>query len=631
MNDEKSFLESSPPSTFEEHWQPPNTSLYPVSSGESMYHKSLSQYPPATSPYKQERGKPWSSLQITCPNDEYSPTGRDNQINELKRTELQSPHTTNQMYPRTNSFRSLSVTADQSVSDNTQYFTSYLSPDSDASRSTAPSTMQQHESFGYPQQKVEAFSPRAQVFQQEPLRSPANYQQPSPMHQQGSFGGAYQMSNGGFGGNSSSGSFASAPKTSIAYPISSGPPPGFGGTGLSRGAPYASSMSSPMPPMMMGMSSVGKPVRNMEPVDGYIYQVQFKRAHKNFILSPSAPRNIIPGDFVKVEADRGEDMGIVMSKQHVRDFQEVIPTAGYRGRGFSSGQGERKYLYRLATPEERASLVEKVRDEEHSLGTIRQKSLERALPMVILDAEYQFDRHKLTFFFEADRRIDFRELVSELFSQYKTRIWMQQVDTSVLHLHDAGTDLALATGFLPHRDEAEYMRQAQRLMRGGGGGGGGDYQHSQQLGQQGQYTSQQYQREPSPRPSAGGGGQQAMFSDHSGRGSGAGYLPHTDRYGGGGSLSFDGLMPSSTVYGTAQDRDDNLHTPFSFGMSSGSSGANTIVGGPLRGQSRDMDADLDLMAHTHHQQQHQLSQHQGRPSESMGSMLEEPWAFGRAQ
>ena len=48
--------------------------------------------------------------------------------------------------------------------------------------------------------------------------------------------------------------------------------------------------------------------------------------------------------------------------------------------------------------------------------------------MNILDSEYQFDRHKLTFFFEADGRIDFRELVRDLFSIYKTRIWMQQVD-----------------------------------------------------------------------------------------------------------------------------------------------------------------------------------------------------------
>lgn len=103
-------------------------------------------------------------------------------------------------------------------------------------------------------------------------------------------------------------------------------------------------------------------------------KVQFKRAHRNFILAPSAPRDIIPGDFVKVEADRGEDMGIVLAKCPVDSFEEVIPTAGYRGRGFSSGQGERKYLYRLATAEERSSLTEKVADEEHTLevhfGTI---------------------------------------------------------------------------------------------------------------------------------------------------------------------------------------------------------------------------------------------------------------------
>lgn len=73
--------------------------------------------------------------------------------------------------------------------------------------------------------------------------------------------------------------------------------------------------------------------------------------------------------------------------------------------------------------------------------------------MKVLDAEYQFDRHKLTFYFEADKRIDFRDLVSELFSQYKTRIWMQQVDTSSLPLHDAGTELARATGFLPQRED----------------------------------------------------------------------------------------------------------------------------------------------------------------------------------
>lgn len=80
--------------------------------------------------------------------------------------------------------------------------------------------------------------------------------------------------------------------------------------------------------------------------------------------------------------------------------------------------------------------------------------------MTVLDAEYQFDRHKLTFYFEADRRIDFRELVSELFSQYKTRIWMQQVDTSSLSVHDAGLELAKATGFLPDREECLSIRSS---------------------------------------------------------------------------------------------------------------------------------------------------------------------------
>jgi hypothetical protein len=68
--------------------------------------------------------------------------------------------------------------------------------------------------------------------------------------------------------------------------------------------------------------------------------------------------------------------------------------------------------------------------------------------MQVLEAEYQFDRHKLTFYFAADRRIDFRDLVSELFSQYKTRIWMQQVDTASIATNDAGSELARATGFV---------------------------------------------------------------------------------------------------------------------------------------------------------------------------------------
>lgn len=138
--------------------------------------------------------------------------------------------------------------------------------------------------------------------------------------------------------------------------------------------------------------------------------------------------------------------------------------------------------------------------------------------MTILDAEYQFDRHKLTYYFEADRRIDFRELVSELFSLYKTRIWMQQVDTSVLGMNDAGLELAKATGFLPERDDQAYLATShmhrtegihgthafqQGHGRGGGFGGHDDsrgLQYPPQLSQHQHPSMQQPQRSPAPAP-----------------------------------------------------------------------------------------------------------------------------------
>ena len=60
-------------------------------------------------------------------------------------------------------------------------------------------------------------------------------------------------------------------------------------------------------------------------------------------------------------------MGIVLAKCPIDSFEEVVPTAGYRGRGFSSGQSEKKYLFRRATPDERTSLCQKVSDEEKAL------------------------------------------------------------------------------------------------------------------------------------------------------------------------------------------------------------------------------------------------------------------------
>lgn len=217
-------------------------------------------------------------------------------------------------------------------------------------------------------------------------------------------------------------------------------------------------MPSPSPRSKYSSPRMYQPL-DVELTDGYVYQVHFKRAHRNFVVATSSLLMVKVGDFVKVEADRGEDMGIVVSKVPTQNFQEFIPTAGYRGRGFGSGQGEKKCILRLCGENERHQLLDKVRDEERSLRVIREKVLERGLPMVILDAEYQFDRHKLVYFFEADRRIDFRDLVSDLFSMYKTRIWMQQVDTSVLPDHDLRMHIARSAGFLPSSYNVAQIQQ----------------------------------------------------------------------------------------------------------------------------------------------------------------------------
>ena len=184
--------------------------------------------------------------------------------------------------------------------------------------------------------------------------------------------------------------------------------------------------------------------RHKRSIDGYIYKIQFKRMHRYFDISDTAPRNIQVGDFVKVEADRGEDLGLVCAKIPCHEFKELKPTAGFRGRGAAAIQEEHKRIIGFATEEEKKKLPQKLAEEKSALGVCREKVLRRDYPMDIRDAEYQFDHHKLTFYYEADRRIDFRDLISDLFALYKTRIWMQQIDTSFVP--DVSASRALYTG-----------------------------------------------------------------------------------------------------------------------------------------------------------------------------------------
>ncbi|GKY93313.1 hypothetical protein MPSEU_000298900 [Mayamaea pseudoterrestris] len=168
------------------------------------------------------------------------------------------------------------------------------------------------------------------------------------------------------------------------------------------------------------------------PMPKVVFAVKFKRTQRNFVLGPRINRDLKIGTYVKVEADRGEDLGIVVGKVSADKYNHSGGRGGFGppSAGMGSGAADLKRINRLATHDEVSLLSLKREEEDELLRICRAKVRQRGLPMHVIDAEYQFDRHKLTFFFEAEGRVDFRELVRDLFSMYKTRIWMQQIDKS---------------------------------------------------------------------------------------------------------------------------------------------------------------------------------------------------------
>lgn len=179
-------------------------------------------------------------------------------------------------------------------------------------------------------------------------------------------------------------------------------------------------------------------VENLSPIvsgfDGFVYKVQFKRAHRNFLRSAGVDKPIRNGDFVIVEADRGEDLGVVCETQPMPNFFREGGSLFAKDTKVSAWGDRRtgvKHIIRHALPQEYSLLPVKLAEEQSIVEVCRDQCRVYLLPMLVVDAEYQFDRHKLTIFYESNsRRIDFRELVRDLFAIYKTRIWMEAVSYS---------------------------------------------------------------------------------------------------------------------------------------------------------------------------------------------------------
>ncbi|HEX5435927.1 MAG TPA: regulatory iron-sulfur-containing complex subunit RicT [Gemmatimonadaceae bacterium] len=152
----------------------------------------------------------------------------------------------------------------------------------------------------------------------------------------------------------------------------------------------------------------------------HLIEVAFKGNRKEFFrwdgdepLALHAP--------VIVEADRGEDLGRVHS---------IGPLAATRCTGCAHGCGSaepsRRVLRQASSADERRAAELRAQDED-ARRRARECAMAHGLVMKLTDAEWQWDRKKLTLYFTAEKRVDFRALVRDLASTFRTRIELKQI------------------------------------------------------------------------------------------------------------------------------------------------------------------------------------------------------------
>lgn len=140
--------------------------------------------------------------------------------------------------------------------------------------------------------------------------------------------------------------------------------------------------------------------------------IKFKNSNKTYYFDPTNI-DFEENEGVIVETARGQEFGVVaLSNREVDDKDVVQPL---------------KPVIRKATADDYKRVEKNLADKENALKITREKIADAGLIMKLVDAEYTFDRSKLIFYFTADGRVDFRELVKTLASIFKIRIELRQI------------------------------------------------------------------------------------------------------------------------------------------------------------------------------------------------------------
>ena len=140
--------------------------------------------------------------------------------------------------------------------------------------------------------------------------------------------------------------------------------------------------------------------------------VRFKKAGKIYYFSPDNIE-LVKGQCAIVETSRGIEYGeVVVGPKLVPEEDIVSPL---------------KKVIRRATEEDAQKVRENKAKEKEAFDICGEKIEEHKLPMKLVDVEYTFDNSKVIFYFTADGRVDFRELVKDLASIFRTRIELRQI------------------------------------------------------------------------------------------------------------------------------------------------------------------------------------------------------------
>lgn len=237
-----------------------------------------------------------------------------------------------------------------------------------------------------------------------------------------------------------------------------------------------------------------------------LYIVTFKAQRADvFYVQEGTGLQVKKGDLVIVEADRGADLGTVASNnvpvteakelkdrymqehynwlmvfsRHGQDGTVAGPnpngqpnTSNSAIGGMSGSPGQMgsqdlpnselkpKMIKRLAQPHEIQTLRDKEGNEAKAKRVCQQKVVEHRLNMEILEAEFQMDWKKLTFYYFADEYINFNSLVTDLFKIYKTRIWMSAINPASFQTPAGG--LQLPGGIGPSAFSADVDQYSNR-------------------------------------------------------------------------------------------------------------------------------------------------------------------------